>query len=331
MTTSLQEMMRSSLRASLALLFLSGPAWAEGAVTLKIGYAPGGGYDAVGRLVADHLGGFLPGRPDIVVENVDGAGSLKLAKLMAGSEAADGSVIALVNSSVTIATVTRPELADFDARSFNWIGSMNDTPSLCVVPNASPVRSVEELLAADLIAGSTGKTSATYVMAALLRNALGGRFKLVTGFKGGAEVNLAMERGEIGLRCGYSLTSFQALGTGLLRPVGQWTMNVPETTRDLPSFLDLIEDAADRKAAELVIGNLAFDNPLLLPPGTPQATVDAYRAGFDAMVADPAFQADAAGRNIELSPKPGEKVAEIIDSLVSVDKSVIARAAELAQ
>ena len=324
--------LRRTLQAVLAVVSLSMPAKAADTVMLKVGYGPGGGYDTIARFVAEHLGNHLPGRPDILVQNVAGAGSLKLAKMMVGSEPADGSVIALINSSIAVATVTQPEIADFDANSINWIGSMNETPSVCIVPNDSPIKTVEDFLGADILVGSSGKTSATYVMAALLKNALGARFKLVTGFKGGAEINLAMERGEIGARCGNSLTSYHATGADkTMRLVGQWTFNAPAETKHLPNFLDLIDNDSDRAAAALVIGNLAFDNPLLLPPGTPASIVAEFRAAFDAMVASPEFKTGAVARGIDLSPKPGTEVAEIVRRLTEMEKPVIDRAGELSQ
>lgn len=321
-----------TLRTALALTCLALPATASETVTLKVGYGAGGGYDRIARFVAEHLGSFLPGNPDVRVRNVDGAGSLKLAKMMAGNEPADGSVIALINSSIVIATVTQPGLADFDANSINWIGSMNDSPSVCIVANDSPIRTVEDFLGSDFIVGSSGKASATYVMAALIKNALGAKFRLVTGFKGGAEINLAMERGEIAARCGNSLTSYHATGADkTMRIVGQWTLNAPAETRNLPNFLDMIADSGDRAAATLVIGNLAFDNPLLLPPGTPASIVATYRAAFDAMVASPAFRAAAVDRGLDLSPKPGAEVANLIKRLTGLENGLVERAGELSQ
>ncbi|PWW03498.1 tripartite-type tricarboxylate transporter receptor subunit TctC [Hoeflea marina] len=332
MKSSFFQTMLTGLQAAIGVLVLTAPALAEGSVTLKVGYGPGGGYDLMARFVAEHLGGFLPGHPDIVVQNVDGAGSLKLAMMMVGSEPKDGSVIALINPVVAFATVSTPELASFDANSLGWIGSLSGSPQLCTVSRNSPIETVEDFLGRDFILGASGKSSTTYVMAALVKNALHARFSLVTGFKGLAEIGLASERGEIAGSCGNSLTAYTAGGLSQTnRIIGQWALEVPESMKDIPSFLELITDPVDHAAAKLIVDTLRFQHPLHLPPGTPPDIVETYRKAFDAMVADPGFRADAASRKLVLNAKSGETVAGIVRALTGADKAVIDRAGELSK
>lgn len=317
---------------ALLLLLLSGPASAADTITLKIGFGPGGSYDAMAQLVAENMGRYLPGEPKIVVQYVDGAGSLKLAKMMAVTEPKDGSVMALVNPSVMVATVTDPALADFDANSFNWIGSLADTALICVVRKDSKVQTAEDLLNGEFILGSTGKASGSYMLSTMIKKTLGAKFNVITGFKKSSEVSVAMERGEIEGWCGITLSSFnQTHSAKSQRIVAQWSYKVPEEIKDVANFADRISDPLDLAAAGLLTGHLKFQLPLFLPPGTPEAKVEEFRKAFDAMVADPAVLAAARERNSEITPQSGMKVAETIRELTATDKATIARAAELSQ
>lgn len=317
------------LAASVAAI---GSVLAAETLTIKIGYSPGGGYDAMGRFVARHIGNYLPGNPAVHVQNVPGAGSLKLAKLMLNNEPKDGSVIALVNPSLAIATVTEPETANFDANTLNWIGSLSDTPSLCYASQSSNIDTADKFFTEDFIVGSTGKTSATYVFAALAKNLFGGNYKVITGFKGGNEVDVAITRGEIQGRCGNSVTSFN---NGPVRNsvnvIGYWSLERDPSLPNAEFLLGRIKDEDDLKATKLLIGSLSFHMPLFLPPDTPQATVDAMRAAFVKMVSDPAFLEDAKDNNIEINAKPGETVAQLIKEFTSVSPEVVKRAADLSR
>lgn len=318
--------------AALLLLLLSGPASAADTVTLKIGFGPGGSYDAMAQLVAEHMGRHLPGEPKIVVQYVTGAGSLKLAKMMAVTEPKDGSVIGLVNPSVMVATVTDPGLADFDANSLNWIGSLADTALICVVRKDSKVQTVEDLLNGEFILGSTGKASGSYMLASMIKKTLDAKYNVITGFKKSAEVSVAMERGEIEGWCGITLSSFNLTHSEKSqRIIAQWSYKVPEQIKDIPNLVDRITDPQDLAAARLLTSHLRFQLPLFLPPGTPEAKVEEFRKAFDAMVADPAVLADAKARNSEITPLSGVEVAKTILEVTASDKATVERAAELSK
>ncbi|PWW03500.1 tripartite-type tricarboxylate transporter receptor subunit TctC [Hoeflea marina] len=330
MADSIHLLRALGLAIALGLTAISGAPSAAETVTLKVGYGPGGGFDTAARFVAEHLGAHLPGHPEVAVQNVDGAGSLKLARMLAGTEPKDGSVIGLINPSLVIATVTDPGLTGFDANSLNWIGSLSASPTVCLVGKASAIASVDEFLGGEFLLGASGKASSSYVMAALVKNSLHARFRLVTGFKGSAEINLAIERGEIEGWCGTSLTSYHATGAErTMRLIGRLDFSTSGETADLPALLDRIADGVDRDAAGLVIGYLAFQLPLVLPAGTPPDIVDTHRRAFDAMIADPAFVEAALRRDIRLSPKNGASVEAIVRGLTDASPAIVARAAEL--
>ncbi len=308
---------------------MCGAASAE-TITLKVGYSAGGGYDAAGRLFARHFGKFLPGEPDIVVENLPGGGSLKLAKLMVSAEPGDGSVMAIVNPSLAIGTVLDPERAGFSADQMKWVGAMSNQSSFCYVGAESGLESTEQFLTEPVRVGATGKSSATYVMAALAKNLFNPEMEVIVGFAGGAEIDLAVDRGELHGRCGNSYSSLKGSGRwDTVHKMGQWALEVPEDAGEVPDFLKAIDNETDLKAARLVVGSLRISHPIFMPPDVSEETLSNYRAAFEAMVEDEAFKQDAEAMGYLLDPTGGADVAAIVSELIDVSPEVIARAQEL--
>ena len=163
---------------------LSAHAFDAKQVTLKVGYGAGGTYDISSRLVAKYLGKFLPGNPEIIVQNVPGGGSLKLAKLMMGSEPADGSVIASISQNIAFAKVVNPSNVDFDPASIVWLGALSSEPGYCATSKASGIDTMEKFLSGNFHIGASSKNSQTYQLAAIVKNGLNAKFDIVTGFSG---------------------------------------------------------------------------------------------------------------------------------------------------
>ncbi|MFQ6016959.1 MAG: Bug family tripartite tricarboxylate transporter substrate binding protein, partial [Kiloniellaceae bacterium] len=176
-------------------------------ITLFVGYSPGGGYDTYARTVARHMGKHIPGNPDFVVKNRPGAGSMKLANEMYAAVPKDGSVIGIIGRGQVMEPLFGTEQAKFDPSEFNWLGSANNEVSVCVSWHTSPVRTVQDLMTQQLIVGGTGPGADTDTFPKVLNNVIGTRLKLVTGYPGGNDILLAMERGEVDGRCGYSWSS----------------------------------------------------------------------------------------------------------------------------
>ena len=299
-------------------------------VTVKVGYSPGGGYDGYGRLVAEHIGRFLPDEPTTFVENVPGAGSLRLAKLMMTTEPVDGSVIAIVGSAVATTSLLRPDKSAIDPSEIKWIGAMANQPSFCFVAPGSGIADTDDFLAKPLKVGATGRTSQTFVFASLVKNLFNPDLEIVLGFSGGSEINLAIERGELDGRCGNSLSSLLSSGRyDVVNLVGQWATSVPEVSKDVRDFLSMIDGDVDRKAAKLVTGTLRVDYPFLMPAGTPDDVLATYRAAFDEMVQDQQFLSDAKKRGLLIDPTGGADVEAFLQELVDVDDATIERAREL--
>ena len=176
-------------------------------VSLVIGYSVGGGYDAYGRLLARHLGKHIPGSPSVVPQNMTGAGSLKAANYLYSVAPKDGSVIGTFSRSLGIAPLL--DKAEFDSTKFTWLGSVTDEVSLCVTRHDAPVKTFNELLVTPATFGGEGAGSDPNIFALLYRNVFGAKIKIVTGYPGTNEIQLATERGEVDGLCGLSWSTLK--------------------------------------------------------------------------------------------------------------------------
>lgn len=300
-------------------------------IELRIGYSAGGGYDRFSRLVANHLGNFLPGNPTIVPKNEPGGGSLKLTKLIAASTVNDGSLLAIANPSMTTAPLLTPDNADFDPTKFTWIGSLTKTSSLCVTSKTSGIATMEDFVSKDFILGATGKFDPTYQFAAMVRTITGARFRIVTGYPGSNDIMLAAERGEVQGRCGTSWVSLKKSAfIDKVHKIGQVALSAPQELADVPLFIDLIrDDEARLKAAEFLMKPLSMSYPFFAPPGLSDEQTQTLRTAFIEMTEDPAFRAEAVKLGLDVIPTSGADVQELVRQLNSVDAETVQRAAEL--
>jgi tripartite-type tricarboxylate transporter receptor subunit TctC len=303
------------------------PAWAFDAktVTIKVGYGAGGGYDAAARLVSRHIGRFLPGQPEVIVQNVPGGGSMKLMQLMLGAEPTDGSVIGAVGAGIAYAPTLDPSNANFDPLAVGWIGSLARGEKMCVLSRSAGIDTTDAFVGKEFLLGASGKSSSTYVLAVLARNGLGAHFKIVTGFDGAAEIDLAMQRGEI---AGHCVASKGDLEDPNLRDrvdvLLRFGSSTPAGYEAVPKLQDLIRDPALRRAAQVVEASVEYDFPFIVPQGTPNETLALFRAAFDSMVVDPDFVADAAkNKDLVLQPTAGGELETIIRERLAVDAEVL--------
>ncbi|RDE10136.1 hypothetical protein DVH29_01705 [Pelagibacterium lacus] len=301
-------------------------------VTLKVGYAPGGEYDLVARIVARHLGQYLPGHPEVIVQNVPGGGSLRLAQLMLGSEPSDGSSIGLIGSAVWVAPTLDPAVGDFDPLGLRWIGSLAAAPdSLCIVAKSLGIETVEAFREGDFILGATGRTSTGYYFASAARKALDAKFRIVTAFEGIAELELALLRGEIAGHCFAAAEDLRRAELGehvnvVLRAAG------PEESpyADVPRLRDFIEDAHMRAAVMLLEGTREFNFQFIAPKGTSEETMAVLRDAMAAMAADPAYAADMAIIDgVVLRLVPGGELETALRARLDADPDIFALARQL--
>ena len=299
-------------------------------VRLLIGFGPGGGYDLIARLVARRLGEHIPGTPQIVPQNMPGAGSLTAANNIAVVAPRDGSVIGSVSSGMPAAPLLNPDQAKFDSRHLSWIGSTTSEVQIDIVWHTSPVQTIEQLKTHELIIGGTGAGAATDDFPAVLKEVLGLKFKLIPGYKGTHEVELAMERGEVQGLAGGTWNSTKArlqnwLQTGQIVVMAQYGRVKHPDLPNVPVIWDYANNDNDRKALNLVFSRQEMGRPYLAPPDLPANRLATLRAAFDATMKDPAFLAEAAKADVEISPIDGEAVAKLVADLYTTPPEVVAR------
>jgi tripartite-type tricarboxylate transporter receptor subunit TctC len=317
-----------------AVVALAAPAHAQTAeefyrgktVTILVGFTSGGGYDLYARLLGRHIGRYIPGKPAVVVQNMPGAGSMKATQYVYGVAAKDGLTLATVSRGM----VTEPLLnaANFDPTRLNWLGTITSETSVCATWKTSAVKTWDDMFKREFSLGGSAIGADPDTFALILRNVFGAKVKLVTGYPGGNDINLAMERQEVDGRCGWSWTS--------LKSQKQWVPQINllvqfnlEKNADLPDVPMALERAASdeqRQVLRLLIAGQYVGRPFFTSPDIPADRKAALRTAFDATMKDVEFLADAAKLDLEISPIPAGPIDAFLADLYRTPKDVVAKA-----
>ena len=293
----------------------------------------GGGYASYANAFAPYLAEHIPGKPRIIVQYMPGAGGLRAMNYLYSAAPKDGSVIALVHSSVPYAPLYGISAAKYDPRKMNWIGSINATSGICVAWHDSKVKTWQDLFDKQYLVGSSGAGSQMETLPLMINKLFGTKIKVISGYKGGNEVYLAMERGEVDGRCGGLISSIKSTRPDWF-PENKVSVPVQIALERDPEFPDvpaLIEFAKDRKTKQvlqLALFPFAMDRPILTPPGVPAERVAVLRAAFHAAITDPQFLADAKMQHLEVKEVSGEKVAQILAEAFAMPPEVVKAANE---
>lgn len=306
------------------------------AVDLQIGYSVGGGYDLYARLVARHLGQHIPGNPTIVPKNMEGAGSLRLANWLYSAAPRDGTVIGATSRGAAFDPLLNQKGAQFDASKFSWIGSANDEVSVCVALQTSGITKFDDVLSKPLTIGSTGVGDDTYQFPALVNAVLGTKFKIITGYPGGNDVSLAIERGEVEGRCGWSWSSIKATRMNWVESkkiivLVQMSLSKHPDLPDVPLIMDLAKTDEQRQIFKLIFARQVMGRPFLAPPGVPADRVTALRQAFTEMMTDKEFLSDADAGKFEINQVSGEQLEALVKEIYQTPPDVTKKAAAILQ
>ena len=298
-------------------------------INLIVGYGPGGGYDITARLLARHLGDYIPGHPAIVVQNMAGAGSMRAANYLYVSAPKDGTTFGAIGRDMPlIGLIGSNSSVQFDPRKFTWLGSSsnfaNDAYVLIVRPGA-PVQSIEaarRVGAPPLVLGGTGEGATDGDVPKILRDALGINIKQILGYPDSPSIFLAVERGEVDGRT-FDLSSVKASKPDWLKPGSGYRvlLQFARVTRhpDLPDVPTARELALSDGARELIVFAeaplLTMARPFAAPPGLPADRAQALQTGFLAAHRDPGFLSEAAKLGIDISPVGADDMARGIERL----------------
>ena len=297
-------------------------------IAILMGTGPGGSYDLYGRTIAEHLGRHIPGNPTIIVEHMPGAGGVIAGNHIYSVAPQDGSKILLSHALPLVEKLQSSDKVHFETRKLQWLGAYDAIAQAMTLWHAAPARTVDELKTKDLVIGSFNNTHLTYQWAMLLKTVLNANYKVITGYRGGNDLNLAMERGEIH---GWTASWENLVGT---RP--QWLTEKKvnllvqftlERQAELPNVPTLTELAPpDKKdVAEFLTSGTPIARAMAVGPRVPADRVAVLRAAFDALMTDPQFLADAKKRKLDIHPRNAAKTHALVDTIVSASPDLVAR------
>jgi len=303
-------------------------------VDLYIGYSAGGGYDLYARSLARHMGGLIAGNPAIVPKNMPGAGSLVLANWLYNVAPKDGTAFGTIGRGTAFDPLLGSTKAQFDASKFNWIGSMNDEVSVCVAWHTTGITRLEQVMQKELTVGGTGPAADTDQFPKVLNATIGTKFRIVTGYPGGNEIDLAMERGEVMGRCGWSWSSVIAthrswIDEHKISVLVQLSLRKHPDLPNVPLVMDLARNKEEKQVFKLVFARQPMGRPFLAPPGVPADRVAALRNAFMGTMKDRTFLAEAARTKLEINSVSGDAVQQIVQEVYQTPKAVAMAVADM--
>jgi tripartite-type tricarboxylate transporter receptor subunit TctC len=305
-------------------------------VALVVGYGPGGGYDLCARLVARHIGRYIPGHPTVVVQNMPGAGSLRAANYLYTAAPNDGATIGTIARDMPLlAVLGNISGVRFDPRKFVWLGSSSNFAKdahILMVRSDAPVKSIEDARRAGgppLVLGSTAEGTSGNDVPTLLRDTLGLNIKLVAGYPDNGAIFLAVDRGEVNGRT-VDLTTMKSLRPDWLKPNGgmRGLVQFARATRHsdfpgVPTARELANTRTSQALIELAELPYMMARPFVAPPGVPADRAAALQAAFLAVHRDPQFLADAAQLKIEVDAVGAEAVLSAIDRIADAPRDLL--------
>lgn len=303
-------------------------------INFIVSYGPGGSYGLYAQIAARHLPKHLPGRPGVVVQFMPGAGGITATNHLYNLAPKDGTTVATVTKDLALEQALRPKDVRFDARQFGWVGSFAEYIAVFATWTASGITSIEDAKKRETIMATSGRGHQGSQLAVLMNEYAGTKFKLVAGYRGAADMNVAMERGEAHAR----ITSW----SGLKSQQGEWLTSKKAAViaqggekrqtdlPDVPLFSEIVTNPEGRKLLALIESGAVVGWPVLLPPGVPADRLAAWRKAFEATMKDPEYIAEVKKAQLDVAPKTGAEITKAMNEALSVDEKVLARARVIA-
>jgi tripartite-type tricarboxylate transporter receptor subunit TctC len=297
-------------------------------IAMVMGTGPGGSFDLYGRTIAAHMQRHIPGNPTIIMEHMPGAGGVIAANHIYGQAPQDGTKM-LLSHAITLSEKLTPNGVRFQTAKMQWLGAFDAITQVMAVWHTTPVNTLDQLKNADnLVIGSFSRSHLTYQWASLLKNAIGAKYKIITGLRSGNDNNLAMERGEIH---GWTPSMENLQGTRphwlpekKVKLFAQFTLERVPALKDVPTLIEL-SPPGKRDEAEFIISGTPIARSIALGPGVPADRVAALRKAFEATMKDPAFLADAEKRKLAVDPRTHQQVQALVTKIVTASPELVTR------
>ena len=308
--------------------------YAGKSIDLLIGAPPAGGYDIYARVVGRHLGRHIPGQPAIVAKNMPGAGSARAAGFLSTLAPKDGTAIAAIMPGAIMGPLLDPKAETlFDPTKVIYLGTANNGTRVCVSLKSSKVQSFDDVLTRKAVFAGVSTNDSTQEYGYLHKRTSGALYDVVSGYRGTADIALAIERGEVDGVCGWDWSSFKSQRPDWLRDNKANVLlqvglepNAELTRMNVPLVFKYVKSDEHRKVVELVISQQVFQRSYIVPKETPAEQVNALRAAFDATMGDKQFLEDAGKLRIDIAPLSGSKVQDLVQKLYAAPKDIVERA-----
>lgn len=299
-------------------------------VTFLVGYPPGGSYDTYARLVAQHMGKMIPGKPDIIVQNMPGGGGKKAAGWFYRKAPKDGTMLFFPPDAYPVAQLLDPKKIKYDAAGFTSIGSIVPVNPVVMARGGSPAKSIDEIRKTQINVACSGRGSQSFIMPAMMKHFLGFKLKLICGYKGSAPMTLALERGEVDAQSSawisWRIRHADRITSGALIPIVQVGLARDKELPNLPLMQELTDDENIKQVLRFVSSGSAIGRSIAAPPGMPKDRIAAMRKAFNALMKDPAFLADAKKRRALIKPTSGEEIQAIVLKALATPKNLVEQA-----
>jgi tripartite-type tricarboxylate transporter receptor subunit TctC len=299
-------------------------------LSLVVGHETGSGYDVYGRVLARHLSRHIPGQPTVVVQNMVGAAGMIASNWLYNIAPRDGTVVATFSASPTAEPILGNPAARYEPAKFTWIGNMDESAGTCGVTKASGIATFDDLRTKETIFGATAQTGTFGKFALAVKNLLGAKYRIVSGYKGSADVKIALNRGEVHGICGLPLSTITShwrddYESGNFRPVIQLSGRKHPDLKSIPHVDDYARSPEDLQVFGLIFGMQALGRFYVSPPALPAERRDALRSALAAAMKDPQFLADAARTKIDINPSSGADVEAFVARVSASSPAVIER------
>ena len=335
-------MLRPALRALLIVPMIAAatvPATAQSAadfykgrtIQMIIGVSAGGDYDLRARLVARYMSKHIPGNPKIVPQNMLGAGGLVAANWLANVAPRDGTAMLAISSNLPVAQAVGLDGVKFDIRKLSYIGNTTDSPNVINSWHATGVTKIQQVMEKEFVVGATGRSSGSYYYPAALNAFAGTKFKIVFGYPGGADVNIAMERGEVGGRGSNLWASWQStrpqwLAEKKIHMLVQIALKRHPDLPDVPLMQDLVKPELHKQVLTFISADTSIARSIVTTPDVPAERIALLRQAFEAAIKDPELIKEAKQAKQDISPTSGADAQKIANSIVGASPDVIAAA-----
>lgn len=297
-------------------------------VTVYVGVSPGGIYSTFAQILSRHMGQYIPGKPEVIVQHMEGAGGTKVNNYVYNVAPKDGTVVLTPNAGAAARVLLDIGNPKYDPAKFRWLGGWGEAVNTLTVLKGSPASTIEEAKKKELVLGAIGKSSNTYLIPALISNTLGTKFKIITGYRGGSPIRLAIEKGEVhgwsGQWLGWKLAKPDWIREGKLVHLLQLASKRAPDLPDVPLLTDFATNDEDRAMFRFVQTGIA-DRALVTPPDVPADRAAALGEAYQKTLRDPAFVAEAGKRQYSIDPIPGAEIQKFVEEMMNMPPSLRAK------